>query len=178
MQRVADNYRKIRNTFRYILGNLSDFDPQKDGVPFSALQAIDQYMLRQTAGVVEDARRWYEEFAFHKIYHGINHFCVVELSAFYFDVLKDRLYTASPKSKRAGRHRPQSGGLAKRWCACWPRLPPSLVKRFGSICQRSKAAAIACIWKYFRMPPTSPRKWAMLKKGRHGRRCVRCAKKS
>jgi len=99
MQRVADNYRKIRNTFRYILGNLSDFDPQKDGVPFSALQAIDQYMLRQTARVVEDARRWYEEFAFHKIYHGVNHFCVVELSAFYFDVLKDRLYTASPKSK-------------------------------------------------------------------------------
>ena len=63
------------------------------------MQAIDQYMLRQTARVVEDARRWYEEFAFHKIYHGVNHFCVVELSAFYFDVLKDRLYTASPKSK-------------------------------------------------------------------------------
>jgi isoleucyl-tRNA synthetase len=99
MQRVADNYRKIRNSFRYILGNLSDFDPQKDGVPFSELQAIDQYMLRQTGRVVEDARRWYDEFAFHKIYQGINHFCVVELSAFYFDVLKDRLYTSAPKSK-------------------------------------------------------------------------------
>ena len=98
MQRVADNYRKIRNTFRYILGNLSDFDPRKDAVPFSELQAIDQYMLRHTARVVEDARRWYDEFAFHKIYHGVNHFCVVELSAFYFDVLKDRLYTSAPKS--------------------------------------------------------------------------------
>jgi isoleucyl-tRNA synthetase len=99
MQRVADNYRKIRNTFRYILGNLNDFDPLKDSVPFSELQAIDQYMLRQTARVIEDGRRWYDEFAFHKIYHGVNHFCVVELSAFYFDVLKDRLYTSAPKSR-------------------------------------------------------------------------------
>jgi isoleucyl-tRNA synthetase len=98
MQTVAENYRKIRNTFRYILGNLSDFDPKMDTIPFGQLQSLDQYMLRETAGFADDVRRWYDEFAFHRIYQRLNHFCIVDLSAFYFDVLKDRLYTSAPKS--------------------------------------------------------------------------------
>jgi len=98
MQRVAGIYRDIRNTFRFILGNLAGFDPIKDAVAFADLQPIDQYMVRQAVEVSADVQRWYEEFAFHKIYHRINNFCGVELSAFYFDVLKDRLYTSAPKS--------------------------------------------------------------------------------
>ena len=69
MQRVGENYKKIRNTFRYILGNLDDFDPEKDAVPFDQMEALDQYMLRQTCAFAEDVRRSYDEFAFHKIYH-------------------------------------------------------------------------------------------------------------
>jgi isoleucyl-tRNA synthetase len=99
MQRVAENYRKIRNTFRYILGNLNGFDPQRDALSFDEMEAIDQYMLRQTVALAKDILGWYEEFAFHKIYQRVNHFCVVELSAFYFDVLKDRLYTSAPRSR-------------------------------------------------------------------------------
>jgi len=99
MQRVAENYRKIRNTFRYILGNLYDFDPNKDAVPFDQLQSIDQYMLRQAAAFAADLRTWYDEFAFHKIYQRVSNFCIVDLSAFYFDVLKDRLYTSAPNSR-------------------------------------------------------------------------------
>jgi isoleucyl-tRNA synthetase len=99
MQRVAENYRKIRNTFRYILGNLDQFDPERDAVPFENLEAIDQYMLRQTARFAADLRGWYEEFAFHKIYQRVSNFCTVDLSAFYFDVLKDRLYISAPKSQ-------------------------------------------------------------------------------
>ena len=99
MLRVAENYRKIRNTFRYILGNLGDFDPQKDAVPFEKMEALDQYMLCQTQAFASDVRGWYEDFAFHKIYHRLNHFCIVDLSAFYFDVLKDRLYISAPKSQ-------------------------------------------------------------------------------
>jgi isoleucyl-tRNA synthetase len=98
MQRVAGIYRDIRNTFRYILGNLDGFDPVKDAVAFDELKPIDQYMLRQAVEVSADVQRSYEEFAFHKIYHRINNFCGVELSAFYFDVLKDRLYTAGRRS--------------------------------------------------------------------------------
>jgi isoleucyl-tRNA synthetase len=99
MQRVSENYRKIRNTFRYILGNLHGFDPAKNAVAFVDLESIDQYMLRQTCALAADVKRWYGEFEFHKIYQRVNHFCVVELSAFYFDVLKDRLYTYAPNAK-------------------------------------------------------------------------------
>ncbi|MGA8191330.1 MAG: isoleucine--tRNA ligase, partial [Candidatus Sulfotelmatobacter sp.] len=99
MLRIAENYRKIRNTFRYILGNLGDFDPQTDAVPFENMEALDQYMLCQTLAFASDVKDSYAEFAFHKIYHRLNHFCIVDLSAFYFDVLKDRLYVSAPKSQ-------------------------------------------------------------------------------
>jgi len=99
MQRVAENYRAIRNNlFKNALGNLYDFDPQANAIPFEKMEALDQYMLRQTAALSRDVRNWYGEFAFHKIYHRVNHFCVVDLSAFYFDVIKDRLYTYAPNS--------------------------------------------------------------------------------
>ncbi len=99
MQRVGDNYKKIRNTFRYILSNLYDFDPVKDAVPFEEMEELDQYMLSQTCSFAADVRGGYDEFAFHKIYHRVNQFCIVDLSAFYFNVLKDRLYISAPKSK-------------------------------------------------------------------------------
>jgi isoleucyl-tRNA synthetase len=99
MQRLGDNYKKIRNTFRYILSNLYDFDPLKDAVPFEQMEDLDQYILRQTRAFAADVRHGYDDFAFHKIYHRVNHFCIVDLSAFYFDVLKDRLYISAPKSK-------------------------------------------------------------------------------
>jgi isoleucyl-tRNA synthetase len=100
MLTVAENYRKIRNTFRYILGNLGDFNPESDAVAFENMEPLDQYMLCQTQAFAADVRTSYDEFAFHKIYHRLNHFCIVDLSAFYFDVLKDRLYISAPKSLR------------------------------------------------------------------------------
>jgi len=100
MQSVAENYRTIRNNlFKNSLGNLYDFDPSRDALPFGKLQSLDQYMLRQTAAVAADVVRWYNEFAFHKIYQRVLNFCAVEMSAFYFDVLKDRLYTSAPQSQ-------------------------------------------------------------------------------
>ena len=100
MLTIAENYRTIRNNlFRYVLSNLYDFDPEKNAVPFAQLQSIDQYMLRQTAALSADVQRWYDEFAFHKIYQRVLNFCAVELSAFYVDVVKDRLYTSAPNSR-------------------------------------------------------------------------------
>jgi isoleucyl-tRNA synthetase len=99
MLRIAENYRKIRNTFRYILGNLGDFNPQSDAVAFDQMEALDRYMLCQTLAFASELQTSYEEFAFHKIYHRLNHFCIVDLSAFYFDVLKDRLYISAPGSR-------------------------------------------------------------------------------
>lgn len=99
MQRLADNYRKIRNTFRYILGNLYDFDPAAHAVPFAQMEAMDRYMLLRAAEFSERVVRWYDQFAFHKVYHQMHDFCVVDLSAIYFDILKDRLYTAASESR-------------------------------------------------------------------------------
>ena len=98
MLRVAENYRKIRNTFRYILGNLDEFDPTTSEIPFEQMESVDRYMLHQTCLLAQDVWDSYREFAFHKIYHRMNNFCIVDLSAFYFDVLKDRLYTSSANS--------------------------------------------------------------------------------
>ena len=99
MQRVAENYRKLRNTFRYILGNLNGFDPAQHTVAYEQMESLDRYILLQTAEVNQQVRGWYERFEFHKIYQRVNQFCVVDLSAFYFDVLKDRLYTYAPNSR-------------------------------------------------------------------------------
>jgi isoleucyl-tRNA synthetase len=98
MQRVAENYRKIRNTFRYILGNLDGFSPSEHALKFEQLQVLDRYMLLRTAEVTAQVRKWYENFEFHRIYHQFNEFCTVDLSNVYFDVLKDRLYTSAPAS--------------------------------------------------------------------------------
>jgi isoleucyl-tRNA synthetase len=99
MKRVADTYRKIRNTFRYILGNLEDFDPHTDSVSFAEMEAIDQYILLRAAELTTDVRQHHDSFTFHKAYQRLKDFCIVDLSAIYFDVLKDRLYTSAPKSR-------------------------------------------------------------------------------
>jgi isoleucyl-tRNA synthetase len=140
MQRVGENYKKIRNTFRFILGNLDGFDPIKDAVAFDELQPLDQYMLRQAVEVSAEVQRSYEEFAFHKIYHRINNFCGVELSAFYFDVLKDRLYTSARKS--VSRRAAQT--------AIW-RIGEALVRLLAPI------MSFTCeeVWRY--LPPIAGR---------------------
>jgi isoleucyl-tRNA synthetase len=98
MLRMAENYRKIRNTFRYILGNLYDFEPARDSVPAEEMESIDQFMLLRTVEFALAVEEYSREFVFHKIYQQLNQFCIVDLSAFYFDVLKDRLYISAPKS--------------------------------------------------------------------------------
>ena len=99
MERIAENYRKIRNTFRYVLGNLNGFDPQHDALSFDEMEPLDRYMLMRAEEFAREVRERYTEMLFHRVYHRLNQFCVVDLSSIYFYVLKDRLYTAAPKSK-------------------------------------------------------------------------------
>ena len=98
MQRCADIYRKLRNTFKILLGNLNGFDPVRDCVPESELLPLDRYMLARTRELTEKVRAWYAAFEFHRVYHAVNDFAVVDLSSFYIDVLKDRMYTFAPTS--------------------------------------------------------------------------------
>ncbi|MGH9516105.1 MAG: isoleucine--tRNA ligase [Terriglobales bacterium] len=107
MQRIAETYRDIRNKlFRFVLSNLyypgkpdTYFDPQVDAVPFQEMEAVDQFILRRTWALSADVIRYYKHFDFHKIYQSVNAFVISELSAFYLDVVKDRLYTYAPKSR-------------------------------------------------------------------------------
>ncbi len=99
MTQLSEAYRKIRNTFRFALGNLNNFDPTRDALPNAELDEMDQWMLERTADLVKRCREWYAAYEFHRIYHAIHDFCVVDLSAFYYDVLKDRLYTKAPNNK-------------------------------------------------------------------------------
>jgi len=99
LTRLVDAYRKLRNTFRYMLGNLAGFDAAKDAVPGSEMAELDQWMLLRAEDLVARCRTWYDNFEFHKVYHAVYAFCTVDLSAVYFDVLKDRLYTSAPKSQ-------------------------------------------------------------------------------
>jgi len=106
LTRLTEAYRKLRNTFRYALGNLSDFDPAVDAVPAAEMQELDQWILFRAEDLVSRCRSWYDEFAFHKVYHAVYDFATVDLSSIYFDVLKDRLYTSAPRSQ--GRRSAQS----------------------------------------------------------------------
>ena len=99
LSRLAEAYRKIRNTFRFALSNLYDFSPDHDAVPADQLHDLDRWALVRAAELVERCHAWYDEQAFHKVYHAAYDFCIVQLSSFYFDVLKDRLYTSPPASR-------------------------------------------------------------------------------
>jgi isoleucyl-tRNA synthetase len=128
LKRLAEEiYRKLRNTFRFLLGALSETDPTTgqphdfdsrpmaeggDAVPFEQMQPIDQYILARTAELTGKIRAAYEDFEFHRVYHLLNEFCNSELSAFYLDVLKDRLYTYPIKFKPG--NPPQASGPSEQ----------------------------------------------------------------
>jgi isoleucyl-tRNA synthetase len=99
LTRLSEAYRKIRNTFRYILGNIHDFNPETDAVPGEELTELDQWILVRAEDVVSRSRIFLDEYAFHKVYRAVYDFATVDLSSIYFDVLKDRLYTSATKSR-------------------------------------------------------------------------------
>ena len=98
MQRVSENYRKLRNTLRFLLSNLADFVPVEDAVAWNEMQPLDQYILARTAELDAAIRKAYDEFEFHRAYQALNEFTNSDLSALYLDVVKDRLYTLAPRS--------------------------------------------------------------------------------
>jgi isoleucyl-tRNA synthetase len=96
--KVSETYRAIRNTLRYLLSNLYDFNPDANRVTREAMTEVDRWAMSRLAGVTAAVRAAYEAHEFHKVYHALNAFCTVDLSAFYIDILKDRMYIAAPNS--------------------------------------------------------------------------------
>lgn len=100
VKQMADVYRKIRNTARFLLGNLYDFDPQRDAVPYAHLPELDRYMLHRMTEVFADVKAAFESYQFFQFFQTVQNFCVVDLSNFYLDIAKDRLYISAAGSPR------------------------------------------------------------------------------
>ncbi|MBU1084649.1 MAG: class I tRNA ligase family protein, partial [Candidatus Omnitrophica bacterium] len=104
LERLADGYRKMRNTFRFLLSNLYDFDPDKNSLERARMKEIDRWMLSQLAGLIKDVTAYYDTWEFHRVYRAVYDFCVYEVSSFYMDVLKDTLYILKPDSAERRSH--------------------------------------------------------------------------
>jgi isoleucyl-tRNA synthetase len=100
IDRLADAYRRIRNTYRFLLGNLADFDPARDRQSYARLDEVDRWILDRLARLIARVTRAYEEYQFHTVFHTVHNFCAVDLSAQYLDIIKDRLYTSAPDDPR------------------------------------------------------------------------------
>lgn len=100
LKQTSEAYRKIRNTFRFMLGNLADFDPARDRVPEAEMEEVDRYMLHRLQQVIKDVRANYEKFEYSPIFHQIHNFCTVDLSSFYLDFAKDVLYIEAKDNHR------------------------------------------------------------------------------
>ncbi len=119
LSRTADAYRRIRNTARFLLGNLHGFEPQRDLVHPAKMVALDRWAVSRAAQLQAEIIEAYREYAFHLVYHKVHNFCIVDLSALYLDIVRDRLYTtpAVSHARRSAQsalypHRPCHGAMA------------------------------------------------------------------
>ncbi|KEZ50013.1 isoleucine--tRNA ligase [Metabacillus indicus] len=99
LKQVAEVYRKIRNTFRFLLGNLADFNPETDALAFDELRDVDRYMMVKLNKLTDKVKKSYEDYEFAAIFHAVHNFCTIELSSFYLDFAKDVLYIEAPDNK-------------------------------------------------------------------------------
>ncbi len=99
LKQISDVYRKIRNTARYLLGNLNDFEPSKDAIDFNDLPILDKWMLSRSAEVFDEINLAFENYDFPRFFQLIQSFCVIDLSNFYLDIAKDRLYVSAPSAR-------------------------------------------------------------------------------
>jgi isoleucyl-tRNA synthetase len=141
MTQLSEAYRKIRNTFRFALSNLYDFDPARDLLPADQLEEIDRWMLGKTADLVSDCRTWYSQYNFHRVFHAVYDFTTTNLSARYYDILKDRLYTCAPRSK------PRRSAQTAVW-----RITHAIARLVAPIL----VFTMEEVWKYLPKPDGAP----------------------
>jgi isoleucyl-tRNA synthetase len=100
LDRLADAYRRIRNTCRFLLGSLADFDPDQDRVSYAGMDELDRWALLRLGELIARVRKAYDGYQFHVVFHSVHNFCAVDLSALYLDIIKDRLYVFAPADQR------------------------------------------------------------------------------
>ncbi len=158
-KRMADSYRRMRNTLRFLLGNLSGFDPA-NAVAFDDLVAIDQWAVSKTFALQNDVVTAYRNYEFHDIYQEIHNFCVVELGGFYLDIIKDRLYTTGADSKPRRSAQTAVYHVAQamvRWLA--PILSFTAEEAWGYLPKKPNESVFLNVWHHF--PAGSEREAAL-----------------
>ncbi len=154
-KRMADSYRRMRNTLRFLLGNLQGFDPAQ-AVPFDELVAIDEWAVSKTFALQNDVVTAYRNYELHDIYQKIHNFCVVELGGFYLDIIKDRLYTTGADSKPRRSAQTAVFHIAQamvRWLA--PILSFTAEEAWGYLPKKPNESVFLNVWHHF--PPGAER---------------------
>jgi isoleucyl-tRNA synthetase len=162
LRRLTDSYRRMRNTVRFLLGNLSDFDPQQS-VPISQLVAIDRWAIARTRALHDNVVQSYRDYQFHQIYQQVHNFCVVDLGGFYLDILKDRLYT-TPASSHARRSAQTAmwhiGESMVRWLA--PMLSFTAEEMWGFLRGQRPQSVFLTTWHELPQVPDDEIDWTAL----------------
>lgn len=153
-QRVTETYRRLRNTMRFLLGNLHDFDVTKNLIPYNEMEDLDKYALSQLSSLTKKCHSYYENYEFYKVYHALNQFFTVFLSSFYLDILKDRLYTWKENGKP--RRSAQSTLHHLLWTLC-PIMSPILSFLSEEVYSHLKGNKKESI--FLEDYPTTPSQW-------------------
>ena len=136
IMKPAEAYRKIRNTCRFILGNIADFDYQQHRVPYEEMGELDRWALLRLHKLIARVSQAYDDFEFHVVYHGIHNFCTIDMSAVYFDIIKDRLYAL--RRRRRTRTTRSSDGAVRSYPGCGQDADPGTGlyhrRKSGSTC--------------------------------------------
>src|SRR5206468_2126485 len=174
LDRLADAYRRMRNTFRFLLGNLYDFDPARDRQSYARLDEVDRWVLDRLARLIDRVRRAYEEYQFHTVFHSVHNFCAVDLSALYLDVIKDRLYTSAPDDPPRGGQgaRDGAGAEADRQRARGARAHRGGARGSPGSSGRQARALVDAVHRLARRPRAGrgPRERALRESGHPGAR--------
>ena len=163
LKRTSDSYRRIRNTARFLLGNLAGFDPKSDVVPIEQMVALDRWAVGRAAALQEEVITAYRNYQFHVIYQRVHQFCVVDLGGCYLDVLKDRLYTTPAKS--AARRSAQTAMFhiieaMVRWLA--PILSFTAEEIWSYLPGSREKSVFHSVWHQFPSAPASSIDWDAL----------------
>jgi isoleucyl-tRNA synthetase len=163
LKRMADSYRRIRNTARYLLGNLDGFDPAAHAQPVAALTSLDRWALARAGALQQELVAAYDSYEFHRVYQLLHNFCVVDLGAFYLDVLKDRLYTTGRDSAPRRAAQTVLWHLAEamvRWLA--PVLSFTAEEIWRALPGERPASVLLATWHAFPALPPAGLDWERL----------------
>jgi isoleucyl-tRNA synthetase len=162
LKRMGDSYRRMRNTVRFMLGNLHDFQPEQ-GLPDAELVALDRWAIARTQALQQEISAAYRDYAFHLIYQKIHNFCVVDLGGLYFDILKDRLYTLPAESRARRSAQTAMWHIAEsmvRWLA--PILSFTAEEMWGYLHGQRPESVFLSTWHELPSLPAPDIDWAAL----------------